>query len=258
MSSTHPRGTPSGALAGCTVIVTREHVGELGRLLEAAGATVEHVPLIEIVDVDGSRQQRLDDAIAERPDWVIVTSAAGADRVAAAARFPGVRLAAVGTATAARLARVVGRGVDLVPERQIATSLVDAFAAFVDGPQRVVIAQSDLAGDTLETGIAAAGHEVVVHTAYHTVVRRPDAEDRVRLADADAVVFASGSAARSCADALGVEASGQLPSIVVAIGPTTRTVAEQSGLKVTHEAADHSLAGIIEELAEAWRDRVGR
>ncbi len=42
------------------------------------------------------------------PDWVIVTSAAGAERVAAdVATRPGVRLAAVGTATAQRLARIV-------------------------------------------------------------------------------------------------------------------------------------------------------
>ncbi|MEP1126412.1 MAG: uroporphyrinogen-III synthase [Ilumatobacter sp.] len=258
MSPAPLRGTPSGALAGCTVVVTREHVGELGRLLEAAGATVEHVPLIEIVDVEGPRRQQLDEAIAERPDWVIVTSAAGADRVAAARRFPDVRLAAVGTATAERLARVAGRSVDLVPRRQIAASLVEAFAVSVDGPQSVVIAQSDIAGDVLATGLAAAGHDVDVHTAYRTVVRRPDDMDRMRLAESDAVVFASGSAARSWADALGDEAAGLLPDIVVAIGPTTRAVAEESGLKVTHEAAEHSLAGIIEELTEAWRDRVGR
>ncbi len=258
MNSSHLRGASTGALAGCNVVVTREHRGELGRLLDAAGATVEHVPLIEIVDVDESQRRRLHDAIAGEPDWVIVTSVAGADRVAAAAHFPGVRLAAVGTATAERLALVVGRGVDLVPQRQIAASLVDSFVASVAGPQRVVIAQSDIAGEVLETGLAAAGHEVEVHTAYRTVVRSLDGEDRSRLDDADAVVFASGSAARSWADVLGAEALGRLPAIVVAIGPTTRAVAEQSGLKVTHEAAEHSLAGIIEALTEAWRTRAGR
>lgn len=244
-------------LAGCAVVVTREHRGELGRLLDAAGATVEHVPLIEVADVDESGQRLLDAAISERPDWVIVTSAAGADRVGAVAQCSSVRLAAVGTATADHLARVAGRSVDLVPERQIAESLVETFLALVDGPQRVVIAQSDIAGHVLEAGLVAAGHAVDVHVAYRTLVRNPDEADLIRLEAADAVVFASGSAARSWTDALGDDADRRLPGIVVAIGPTTRAVAEESGLKITHEAAEHSLAGIVEQLIEAWRGRVG-
>lgn len=248
----------SAPLVGCTVVVTREHRGELGRLLDAAGATVEHVPLIEIADVDTSSRVHLEAAIAEEPDWVIVTSGAGADRVGAVARHPTVRLAAVGTATARRLAAVAGRPVDVVPDRQIATSLVDAFADRVDGPQRILIAQADIAGDVLEAGLVAAGHTVDVHVAYRTLVRVPPVLDRERACAADAVVFASGSSARAWAEALGDDAGRRLPPVVVAIGPTTRAVAEESGLKVTHEAAEHSLAGIIDELTDAWRDRTGQ
>ena len=39
-----------GPLAGCRVIVTREHPGELASLLEARGAKVVHVPLIQVVE----------------------------------------------------------------------------------------------------------------------------------------------------------------------------------------------------------------
>lgn len=245
----------NGPLSGCTVVVTREHRGELGRLLDAAGATVEHVPLIEIADVDDVRQARLENAIADRPDWVIVTSAAGADRVGSVADEPTICLAAVGTATATRLAEVAGRPVDLVPERQIATSLVAAFLGCVDDTQRIVIAQSDLAGDDLASGLANAGHSVDVHVAYRTLVRVPSRAERARASAADALLFASGSAARAWVDAMGAGAAHQLPPIAVAIGPTTRAVAERSGLKITHEAAEHSLTGIIGELTVAWRDR---
>ncbi len=248
----------TAALAGCTVVVTREHRGELGRLLDVAGAAVEHIPLIEIAEVDDARRRQLDSAIAAEPDWVIVTSAAGADRVGAVAHHPAVRLAAVGTATASRLAAVAERPVDVTPDRQIAAGLVEAFVERVDGPQHVVIARGDLAGDDVAAGLTAAGHTVDVHIAYRTLVRAPSEAERARAAAADAVVFASGSSARAWTDALGGDAARRLPPIVVAIGPTTRAVAEESGLKITHEAAEHSLAGIIDELSHAWRKRAGQ
>ncbi|WP_206537619.1 uroporphyrinogen-III synthase, partial [Ilumatobacter nonamiensis] len=107
------------------MVVTREQRGELGRLLDEAGASVVHVPLIEVLDADPAD---LEAGWASGPDWVVVTSAAGADRVGAeAARRPGVRLAAVGTATAGRLGDLSGRPVDLVPARQLAEILVEEF-----------------------------------------------------------------------------------------------------------------------------------
>ena len=242
-------------LAGCTVVVTREQRGELGRLLDSAGASVEHIPLIEILDVDGAQRARLDTAIGDGPDWVIVTSAAGADRVGAVAIDPSIRLAAVGTATAAHLAEAAGRPVDLVPERQTAAGLVDAFVAHVPRSQRLLVSQGDLADGRLVDALRGGGHDVDVHVAYRTGVRTPSPDERRRAAAADAVVFASGSAARAWADALGDDAAEGLPGIVVAIGPTTRAAAEESGLKITHEAAEHSLAGIIDELCAAWADR---
>ena len=60
--------------AGCRVVVTRERPGELAALLEARGATVVHVPLIEVLDpadggIDLQRAlERLDDV-----DWLVVT-----------------------------------------------------------------------------------------------------------------------------------------------------------------------------------------
>ena len=242
-------------LAGCTVVVTRERRGELGRLLDREGATVEHVPLIETVDVDADSQAQLDGAIGTEPDWLIVTSAAGADRVRAVARHPGIRLAAVGTATASQLSEVAERPVDMTPGRQTAADLVGSFVERIDAPQRVVIAQGDLAADQLATGLTAAGHDVDVHVAYRTLVRVPTEAEHAGVAAADAVVFASGSAARGWADAFTAHAERRLPPIVVAIGPTTRAAAEESGLKITHEAAEHSLAGIIAELTDAWRNR---
>lgn len=241
-------------LAGCTVVVTRERRGELGRLLDRAGAQVVHVSLIEVVDVEIERQEHLQIALAAAPDWVIVTSAAGAERVATVANQPSIRLGAVGTATAARLAEVAGRPVELVPDRQIADALIESFAQRTSTPQRVLVAQADRAGDRLSAGLEDLGHCVDVHVAYRTLVRVPSVEERSQATGADAIVFASGSAAQGWADALGGTGTDVAP-IVVAIGPTTEAVAHDVGLTVTHVARDHSLAGIIEELSAAWSDQ---
>jgi uroporphyrinogen-III synthase len=236
-------------LSGCTVVVTREQRGELGRLLDAQGADVVHVPLIEVVDADLTM---LAEAWRSEPEWVIVTSAAGAERVAAdVADRPGLALAAVGTATARRLEERCGRPADLVPDRQLATALVEEFVARNDRPRRVLVAQADRAEPTLVDGLRSAGHEVTAVVAYRTLLRRPSAGDLASIARADAMVFTSGSAALSWADAV-EDPAAALPPIVVAIGPTTSAAAAESGLKVSHVAADQSLAGVIDELIDAW------
>lgn len=239
----------SQPLAGCTVVVTRERRGELGHLLDQRGATVLHVPLIRIDDAD---PVELEQAWGCDPDWLIVTSAAGAERVGAAAAVrPDVRLAAVGTATADRLAELARRPVDLVPTRQVADELATAFDARNERPQRVLVAQADRAPATLVERLVSAGHEVTPVVAYRTALRHPDPDELAAIAEADAVILASGSAARSWADTIGGRRA-LLPPLVVAIGPTTAAVASKSGLKVTHVAADHSLAGVVDELTNAW------
>ncbi len=242
-------------LDGCRVLVTRERPGELGAMLAARGATVVHVPLIEVIDpVDGARALRDSLSRLDQYDWLIVTSPAGAERVGSAARLAtGVRLGAVGTATARALTQASGRRVDLVPAVQRAEALAAEFVAEAQRPQRVLIAQADIAAPTLADALRSAGHEVTTVTAYRTVAKDPAPDDAV--VEADAVLFASGSAVEHWCRAFGPTG----PSLVVAIGPSTAAVADRLGLKVTAVAADHSLDGLVTELerlcAEAGGDR---
>jgi uroporphyrinogen-III synthase len=233
-------------LEGCRVLVTRERPGELAEMLTARGATVIHVPLVAVDDPsDGGAALReaLSDLTAF--DWLVVTSAAGAERVgSAAAEAPGVRLAAVGTATARELESCAGRPVDLVPADQRADALVAAFVEREPRPQRVLIAQADIAAPTLADGLRAAGHEVTVVTAYRTIALDADRAAEVAVAGADAVLFASGSAVESWCRRFGTEA----PPLVVAIGPTTAGAADRFGLKLSGVATDHSLDGLVTEL----------
>ena len=191
-------------LKGRRVVTTRDEAGELDRLLVEAGADVVHVPLIEIADTDdGSSAVDAAFETAEGIDWVVVTSRHGAARVGdAVARRRHVRLAAIGTRTAADLARLAGRPVDVVPWRQTAADLVAAMPVAGDG-QIVVVAQADRAETTLADGLSALGYEVRAVTAYRTVLRTPSPDERSAALGADAVAFASGSAAQAWADTIG-------------------------------------------------------
>lgn len=252
---TDPHDRP---LAGCRVVVTRERLGTLGALLVERGATTIHVPLIAVIDPDDGGRA-LDQALADASavDWVLVTSAPGAERVAAILgdRVDDVRIGCVGTATAARWEELSGRPADLVPERQLAASLAAAFAdAHRDArAQRVVVAQADRAGADLVDGLRAAGHHVDAVTAYRTVVRTPSADESHQLSGADAVLFASGSAVTGWFEALGDDAIESLPPIVVAIGPSTAASAEELGLKIPTIAADHSVSGLVAALESIWK-----
>lgn len=240
----------TGVLDGRRVLVTRERPGELAAMLEALGAEVIHIPLIRVVDTtDGELERHL--ARLADFDWVVVTSAAGAERVAGAvAATPGVRVAAVGTTTAATLRDRAGRVADLLPQRQHAEALVDALSAAAPTPQRFLVAQGDRAADTLQAGLRRLGHDVTAVTAYRTELQPLPADVVER---ADALLLASGSAAEAWAATVGGAAPPiPTPRIVVSIGPTTTAVAEESGLKVTATATDHSLSGLIAMLSSAF------
>ncbi len=234
----------SRVLEGCRVLVTRERPGELAEKLTERGATVIHVPLIAVHEpLDGGAALRDALSALQEYDWLMVTSPAGAERVAsAAAAAPGVRLATVGTATARTLAQRCGRPVDLVPAVQRADGLASAFTARAGSPQRVLLAQADIAAPTLADALRRGGHDVTTVTAYRTVPVEPDHD---AVGGADAVLFASGSAVESWCRAFGAD---HVPPLVVVIGPTTAAAAERLGLKVSAVAADHSLDGLVTEL----------
>ena len=179
-------------------------------------------------------------------DWVVVTSPEGAERVAPALADADVRIGVVGRRTAEVVIELCGRPPDVVPERQTALDLV---AAMPDpgGSNRLLIAQADLADPAHAAAFATRGYGVTAVEAYRTVQRTPSHAERRAALAADAVTFASGSAARAWHDSIG----STTPPVVVAIGPSTAAVARELGIKVTHQAADHSVAGLVDEVIRA-------
>ncbi len=195
------------------------------------------MPLIEVVDEpDGMVQLRALD-LADL-DWVVVTSPNGAQRVSPllhpSAATPLV--AAVGATTAAALSRC-----DLIASTQSAVGLLEVFPA---GPGNVAVIQAVDAASTLVHGLIGNGWDVVAISPYRTVATMPSAEQRLAALEADALLLASGSAARAWVEIFGTET----PPVVVAIGEQTAAAAEHAGLKITVVSADHSVYGMLVSL----------
>lgn len=242
----------SSVLAGRRVVLTRaaEQADELAELLRQHGAIPVVIPLIEIVtEVAGAEQ--LASIVATHLngfDWLIVTSPNGAAHVVAAlgqgqrvpSRISACSVAAVGTTTAEVL-RASGVEVALVPAVQSAAGLLAELSGLLTEACSILLVQAANAEATLAAGLRVLGSAVTVVAPYRSVPARVDAGQQLAALSADAVLFASGSAARAWVDVFG----DSTPPLVVAIGPQTAAAATDAGLKVGVVAADHSLSGMV-------------
>ena len=228
------------SLAGRTVVITRaaDQAVATAELLASSGATGLVLPLIDVVDDPIGMGELLSLDLAGT-DWIVVTSPNGAKRVSAVIRGDGAspRVAGVGSATAAALPRC-----DLVATTQSAMGLLRIFPS---GPGRVVVVQAAGAAPTLVEGLLEKGWGVLAVSPYRSEPITPSTEQRRAALAADAVLFASGSAARAWAEAFGQVT----PPVVVAIGEQTAKVAEDAGLKVSVVSADHSMDGMLNALS---------
>jgi len=238
----------AGVLAGRRVVVTRPDLGSLGTALAGAAAEVVHVPLISIEPPsDGGSALAAALADLDSFEWLVVTSANGARAVGAAAGDrSAVRLAAVGAATAAVLAGLARREVELVPRRQRVDGLL---AEFPPGGGQVLIAQADRAAVTLADGLRGLGYRVTVVEAYRTALAVPSAVELALLDAADAVLLASGSALEAWL-AAGVAPAAIRPA-VVAIGPSTAAAAARLGVAVAAVASTPADADVVAAVATA-------
>lgn len=200
------------------VIVTRPRAqaGPLVERLGVLGVEVVECPLIEIEPVS-------DDPVdAAGYDWVIVTSANGADELARrGVNLP--RVAAVGPGTADRLR---------------AHNIQPAFVPADSGQEGLLREFPRPAGRVLFAAAEGARSAPVEEldadfvALYRTRLLTP------QLPKGDVVILASGSAARAYA---GV--GGDAPAVT--IGPETSKVARSLGIRVVAEATVRDLDGLV-------------
>lgn len=234
---------PERPLAGRRIAVTRPlpQSRPLADALERLGARVSVVPLVEIAPV-GDRGP-IDAALARIGDydWLVFTSAnaveAVGDRLRGARR---ARVAAVGPATASAL-RVFDIEPAFVPERHAAEEVAAGLEP-LEG-LRVLLPQADIADPGLAAELRQRGAHVDALAVYRTVRAVRSASELARIASADAVVLASGSAARSLA-----AQGGAVGALVVCIGPGTAAVAREVGFSVGLVADEASADGLVRAL----------
>lgn len=245
-------------LLGRRVVVTRtrRQASALSAGLRALGAEPVEIPVIEVTDPADGGALLLE--VAGRLgtyDWVVVTSPNGAERLLAAVAgvggdarlFGAARVAAIGPGTARVLA---GGGIvaDLVPERFVAESLLEALTAASPAGGRALLARAEVARDVLPDGLRAAGWAVDVVDAYRTVAAPVTDAQRAAVASADLATFTSSSTVERFLESFG---PGAVPPTVACIGPVTAATARRHGLTVDLEATEHTIEGLLEALA-AW------
>ncbi|HEX6662667.1 MAG TPA: uroporphyrinogen-III synthase [Gaiellaceae bacterium] len=209
------------------VIVTRPQAqaGALADALRSRGFEPVLFPLIEIEPIDDGPID------LTGYDWVIVTSANGAEELARRRQGVLPRIAAIGPGTAARL-RELGLPVDFVPSEASQEGLVAELprpsgrALFVGAEDARRLLVEELQAD----------FRAVYRTVELAFEEPPDGE---------LVLIASPSAARAWAR-LGVGVP------VITIGPQTTAAARAAGLPVVDEADTRDMQGLVDSAA-AWR-----
>ncbi len=238
----------SRPLFGRTVIVTRarEQSSSLAARLEELGAEIVELPTIEIEPLD------FDLPALSAAAWIVFTSVNAVDGFFARGIAPrgldaralaGSQVAAIGPGTAEVLRRF-GIRPDLVPERSVAESLLEAFPpALID--ERVLLPRAETARDVLPEGLERLGYAVDILPVYRTVTAVPDPADldRLRSGGIDAITFTSASTVENFCDLV-----GDLPTpapTVVSIGPITSEAIVRRGLRVDAEADPHTIDGLV-------------
>jgi uroporphyrinogen III methyltransferase / synthase len=236
-------------LAGKTVAVTRARAqaSELAARLRALGAEVVEAPAIRIVPLAGGAPD------LDGTDLVCLTSPNGVrllfDRLQRSGQdaraLHGRTVAAIGPGTA-RALRAHGIEPDIVPERSVAESLVEALR---DVPvTRALIARAAEARDVLPDALRERGAEVDVLALYETVAEYLDDKARDAALHADYITFTSSSTVTRFLEAAGAPPGDHTK--IVSIGPVTTQTLRERGLTPHVEAERHDIDGVVAAIVE--------
>lgn len=257
------KSSTSQPLAGRRIVVTRprEQAGEWRTQLEALGAEVIELPLIQVTK--HYDKQTLVEVFAEltQYEWIVFTSANGArfffeefhkafDDIRALGL---IRLAVVGEATA-EVVRELHLRVELQPKKANAEELAQAMIGreSIDSAKILVVTGNrnrDTLVEKLHDARAIVDQLPLYRTEETDLSSDPVAGD-FRQRGADAILFASPSAAQSFFDqaaALKLSAKAKRP-LSGSIGSTTTTAMKQLGLPVDFEAEKPSLDALTAAL----------
>jgi len=255
-------------LFGQRVVVTRarDQAADFARALAEHGAEVLEIPVIRIEAP--TEHVPLAEALAglNAYDWLVFTSANGVAQFfqlffkafTDLRDIGGVRIAAVGPVTAAKL-RELHLNVDVMPDDYVATKVAKALAAFESlENRRVLLLRAQEANPELPRLLEEQGAIVDDIACYQTVAETEDetgAGARLLEVGADWVTFTSGSTVRH------FHARFDLPKLlaqfarmkVASIGPETTKALTELGLAPNVEAKPHTVEAMLQALESQAR-----
>ena len=255
-------------LFGQRIVVTRtrDQASQLSRQLLERGAEVLEIPTIRIAPT--TQRELLTDAMLELNsyDWMIFTSPNGVTTFFEhffkafedMRDIGGVRIAAVGPATAAKL-KELHLKVDLMPEEYVASKIADAFKGYETIENlKLLLLRAEVANPELPEKLEKMGAIVDDIPCYKTV---PETEDlngaaaNLTEGGADWITFTSSSTVEN------FHARFNLPELLVkfpgiklaSIGPETTKALAALSLQPAAEAKPHTIDGLVAALEKAVR-----
>lgn len=250
-------------LFGQRIVVTRPRgqAEEMTRLLREQGASVGHLPAVEV------RPPRdwgpVDAALADLGsyNWIVFTSVNGVryflDRLRATGRdlraLGGVKLAVIGPATAAAL-RAYHLEPDAMPATYRSEELAETLLPRVAG-QRVLLARADRGREVVRAELSpvARVEQIAVYSQVDAVEASNPVVAQLRAGDIDWITLTSPNLARALAqlDAASLEPIRQGRTRLATISPVTSAAVMELGWTVAAEATEFTGPGVVAALRAA-------
>ncbi len=248
-------------LLGRTVLVTRpRQQGEaMIRRLENLGATVYHLPVVEVGSP--SDLEAVDRVLTNLwdYDWLVFTSANGVQAFLRRLEELGrdlrdlgrLKLAAIGPRTAEALHAFHLRP-DLVPDEYRSENLAEVLAPHVSA-QRVLLARADRGRELLREALTdiAEVEQIAVYSQTDAVLDSHVLE-LLRRGQIDFVTLTSSNIARAFVQALDDETRRHLGREIrlVTISPVTSATLRELGLEPSAEAKEFTADGVVDALVD--------
>jgi uroporphyrinogen III methyltransferase/synthase len=251
----------SRPLFGKRIVVTRtrKQAGALSARLSALGADVIEIPTIRTEPPVNLREFAELVRDAHTYEWLLFTSPNGVDaffemfyRIYEDARsIGGVRIAAVGPATAARV-KDFRLKVDVQPKKAVAEALVEALEAEGGSIENttMLLIRPEATREVVAAALTKRGAIVDEAIAYRTLPAAPDAErtgalERFKAEGADMLTFASSS---SVENFLALKLPIPMGVQIASLGPITSRTLRDAGLRVDVEAPSADLEAFAEAI----------
>lgn len=234
----------------------RERAEGTIELLRARGWEAVIVPTVEIKPREGA----LRDVDLRAYDWLILTSASGAEIAIEhfGEAIKGVKIACIGPKTAESLEKK-GIRVTYMPEKYEAGALARGLLSLGVEGDKILVARAAIGRDVLVQELRKKA-EVTEVPLYDTVMTTDTSgiEDFSRFLDKgsiDAIIFTSSQAAKNLLSSLSKAKLRKLDGITVcAIGPITAAALREWGIGVDVMPAQYTVKACLDEIEK----RAGR